>query len=497
MANEPERPIEKLLRAAAKKRRDEAGAAFELHPADRRVLQDEVARQFARPLRATRSFSELLGQLWPRFAWGVGLLAVLGVSVWVLKLPTGHEKEEARLAQNQSMSEAAPAQARRLGSPRPPVAAAPPVASAAKMKSAQFASSERAEPAIAAPARERQVESQLLANDRAAGSAASRDEEKFALAAAPQPADQRASPRMQVAASSKPSAQGLAEAANGALESRYGYFPKPATAASAPAAPAAAPAVTAAPETANLLALEESAKKKADESGSAVAAYRSLTQVASANRPGAARFAADSLSAAAPETLEEAKGAVVAQRFVQVAPRAGLKAAFADQATSGHPVLASFQVEQAGQELRILDGDGSVYRGYLQLASAARQTRPVKAEAPGAARASRAPAEAFEGKDTLGLDLDHVAPQSYSFRVAGTNRSLNKKVVFTGNLVAATNFTLSLPVRKDAGVAGRLGGSQDAPGRTLLLPLSNSRISGKVVVGSGKPVELNALPAKP
>jgi hypothetical protein len=33
MANEPERPIEKLLRAAAKKRREEAGAPFELHSA--------------------------------------------------------------------------------------------------------------------------------------------------------------------------------------------------------------------------------------------------------------------------------------------------------------------------------------------------------------------------------------------------------------------------------------------------------------------------------
>ena len=51
MANEPERPIEKLLRAAAKKRRDEAGAPFELHPADRRLLQGEVARKFAKPQR--------------------------------------------------------------------------------------------------------------------------------------------------------------------------------------------------------------------------------------------------------------------------------------------------------------------------------------------------------------------------------------------------------------------------------------------------------------
>ena len=42
---EPERNIEKLLRAYAKRRRAKAGDAFTLHPATRRLLQGEVARQ--------------------------------------------------------------------------------------------------------------------------------------------------------------------------------------------------------------------------------------------------------------------------------------------------------------------------------------------------------------------------------------------------------------------------------------------------------------------
>ena len=42
---EPERDIEKLLRAYAKRRRAKAGDAFTLHPATRRLLQGEVARQ--------------------------------------------------------------------------------------------------------------------------------------------------------------------------------------------------------------------------------------------------------------------------------------------------------------------------------------------------------------------------------------------------------------------------------------------------------------------
>jgi hypothetical protein len=46
---EPERKIEKLLRAYAKKRKADAGDAFTLSPATRRRLQAEVDKQFAEP----------------------------------------------------------------------------------------------------------------------------------------------------------------------------------------------------------------------------------------------------------------------------------------------------------------------------------------------------------------------------------------------------------------------------------------------------------------
>src|SRR5438045_298336 len=76
---EPERPIEKLLRASARKRREEAGAAFELHAATRRLLQGEVARHYTQPERTRSSWAQRLLGLWPRLALGLGIFASLAV----------------------------------------------------------------------------------------------------------------------------------------------------------------------------------------------------------------------------------------------------------------------------------------------------------------------------------------------------------------------------------------------------------------------------------
>ena len=50
------------------------------------------------------------------------------------------------------------------------------------------------------------------------------------------------------------------------------------------------------------------------------------------------------------------------------------------------------------------------------------------------------------------------AQQTYSFRVSGPNRSLQKKVVFTGNLLTTTNLLLSLPATTNLTTRGFLGG---------------------------------------
>jgi hypothetical protein len=77
---EPERKIEKLLRAYARKRRADAGDPLKLHPAMRRQLQDEVSRHALKPEETEEvslSLWQLFRQQWA-FLLGFALMAFLG-----------------------------------------------------------------------------------------------------------------------------------------------------------------------------------------------------------------------------------------------------------------------------------------------------------------------------------------------------------------------------------------------------------------------------------
>src|SRR5712692_1133074 len=79
MPDEPNRKMDELLKSYAKKRRADAGAPLELHPATRRLLQSEVAR--LRPGRAPDSsrWIHSLTRFWPIIGFSVSILAVLGL----------------------------------------------------------------------------------------------------------------------------------------------------------------------------------------------------------------------------------------------------------------------------------------------------------------------------------------------------------------------------------------------------------------------------------
>lgn len=83
MPSEPDNKVEELLKAYATKRRDEAGASFDLHPASRKLLQGEVARQWPKDKVKSTPLFQILMTFWPRLAF-VGALAVaIGTVVWL------------------------------------------------------------------------------------------------------------------------------------------------------------------------------------------------------------------------------------------------------------------------------------------------------------------------------------------------------------------------------------------------------------------------------
>ncbi len=87
MPNDPKNPVEEQLKAWAHKRRGEAGAPFELTPAMRKLLQDEVARTYPQPA-ATPPAAQVAWWklLWPRLAVA-GSICALFVIMLGLVLP--------------------------------------------------------------------------------------------------------------------------------------------------------------------------------------------------------------------------------------------------------------------------------------------------------------------------------------------------------------------------------------------------------------------------
>jgi hypothetical protein len=124
-------------------------------------------------------------------------------------------------------------------------------------------------------------------------------------------------------------------------------------------------------------------------------------------------------------------------------------------------------------------------------------TRSPKVEASQAAQADSDQAVTLAGASVRKLDSRQQPLQAYFFRVSGTNRTLNTRVVFTGNLLTATNLALSLPAQPDSNLQKGTQLFQFAPSGSAAVPLPKARISGKAVIGSNAAIEINAVPAKP
>lgn len=341
MATDPERQIERLLRASAERRRQEAGDGFPLHPATRRLFQGEVARTYGSATRAAPRTSWLwrLAPLTPRLAWVCSIAICLGLVIWAI-VPKERQNEFSA-AETRSIDHRESLRPE-LETSRPDSPA--PNENVAETKSELAGMKEEAKvpgnalPAAPPPTRE----VSRRAFDDARPPAAAQPGSKSLLAARGGTAMSSGSADTQTG----PEPDRGAAAATGAR--RFAFEPDSAT-------------------------LPEVRSRAKDPEPSAYAAVQS--QTTGLNEPAAAPAPAMSAKRAQPDARSTTNAAgieilsdkeiMMTQRFSQL-PFQTVAARKTAPASARPSVLNNFDVSQAGNALRITDEDGSVYSGSLE-----------------------------------------------------------------------------------------------------------------------------------
>jgi hypothetical protein len=192
------------------------------------------------------------------------------------------------------------------------------------------------------------------------------------------------------------------------------------------------------------------------------------TAVSSSELPAQLRKSSPA-SAAAPTSLFFAETDLQPrQRFVQQDLRAKYRQNLLSP--SQPKILQSFELVQNGNEIRLIDSDGSVYEGKItssnenELAKKAVQTKAEK---------------------SLGI----------AFRVSGTNQRLNQIVTFTGNFARADLNQNSL---KDAAgqTADTFSAGEFKRQAGISGIMSNASIHGKVSIGGTNEFEIQSLESR-
>lgn len=173
------------------------------------------------------------------------------------------------------------------------------------------------------------------------------------------------------------------------------------------------------------------------------------------------------------EKSETAATANLTQQFSQVAADQAVASRSARAPSS--QVLANFQVEQNGRDIRVVDEDGSTYRGRIEELSPNDSRNVLKLKQPAtmtAESAKQAPAE------RAGL----AANNEFHFRASGYNDRLQKPLVFEGNYIVDATAG-----RKDLQAEGQ---KKKAP--------APARILGTAKIAGQPPVQIDAVtvPAK-
>ena len=166
----------------------------------------------------------------------------------------------------------------------------------------------------------------------------------------------------------------------------------------------------------------------------------------------------------------------------------------AQSSAAGSSLLNSFQLEQQGNQIRILDHDGSVYDGNLLADTREKGLAEASRSRNGRLESRlKSLADSAEKSATLANDDNRLLQQNFRFVAAGTNLSLGQLVTINGEFIADTSgagySSLNKPNISDLPLKSKLQNN---------FGLSNGRIIGRAVTADGQVVEMNAsqMPAK-
>jgi hypothetical protein len=490
-----DRPIEKLLRRYAKKRRADAGPPVGLHPATRRLLQGEVARQFrnATPSITPPSFKQIWKSWLPRLAWAVPLLVLIGAGLWSLldwpgpkQLALGPATIQRTAADGSRASKAERREPESL-----PSTLEVQSSTAVETAPAGFSAAKASPPSpAAAPIRSLNQPAPGLADQGIAGK--NHDvAQALAFGAVPnQPIVSLAGTAEQKGDQARGGSKEITRADKLGIVS------------------SAAPARTRFAEASSANRVNTLPADSTTETAAARQPDRGKTGVYAAKVSGIVTPLVDAPGTSA--SLERDQAQTFSQSFVNLAPETlKQKTAKAIAPRPISPVLANFRLEQTGRQLRVVDSDGSTYVGETD-ASPAFWAGPVAASAEQGSRsgvyAAGAGSQKIEAVQLFKSDgklnqlpaaaksVAESQMQNTLYRVAGTNRTLNQTVEFTWSFVAMTNEPIVAQAEK-------IGVDLNKDGKKLpnQLPgqLQNSFITGRAQFGTGKEIEINAVPVSP
>jgi len=538
---EPERKIEKLLRAYAEKRRAEAGDPLKLHPANRRVLQSEAgrrARTKATPGNGPGEgslFALLLAVFRRRLVFALCIVAIafLGVSMLLPALNSAKQRAQS-LSAAINLKEIGMATRRyaednkdvlpaslndvtnALGSERvlfDPATGKPFVYAGGGKKLDGLQSNtvlayslddKKSHVVLFADGRVETVTGArfaVLTNQRTVELALADKSTRERLAETPPPA----APVATVAPALPPPGPERTKIALAKEKINAGDLGMKVTSAGEPASRQ--------PE------LAESEPRKSEPTatpapmGAGTASFGGVEQATAVNGSISGKLpAAENSDALAQnqsfyrlqmQTNSGQFDLTTSQNFVQ-AGVSSVQNLFKNYAVSAHatPVLQSFQVQQNGNLISVVDRDGSVYHGSAQPGTAMVRNEPASVDTfapPGAL-------PQVQAKAGQPAENQQQAAQNYFFRVAGVNRTLQQNVVFTGNFMVNNSAPQTPQTSNYFGGTGGGGGGgggtagqiqQAAANQSQQNMLSNSRIVGTAVIDRTNQIEINAVPVTP